>query len=279
MRQNKRKLFCEISPTTYAISLQKEICKRHIKNLISDAKIAKVIQKDGLPNVVSSHSSNLIKKGVGIEPKLQENKVTNIELACSKISGILIHPGEVFSFWQLVGKITKKKGYLHGRVIQRNIVQPGIGGGLCNLGNTINWLVLHSPLDVVEFHSHSDALAPDEGERAPFTSGTSVFYNNIDYRFKNNTDQVIQLLVWCDDEKLHGEIRSEKDFPWQYKLIEENHRFEKEEEKYYRLSKIYKETVEKSTGNILEKKLILDNHSEVMFDYSLIPKDQIVELA
>ena len=61
---------------------------------------------------------------------------------------------------------------------------PGLGGGLCNLANTIYWIVLHSPLEVTEFHQHSDALAPNEGKRMPFSSGTSVCYNNVDYRFK-----------------------------------------------------------------------------------------------
>ena len=275
MPEKKKKLFCEISPTTYAISLQKEICKRHLKNLRSKTKFAKEIQESKLPNVVSSHGSNLIKRAPGIDLKLQENKAVNIVLACRKINKMIIRPGEVFSFWGTVGKITKKKGYLDGRIIEKNVIKPGIGGGLCNLGNTIHWLVLHSPLDVVEFHGHSDALAPDEGKRLPFSSGTSVFYNYIDYRFKNNTDQILQLLVWCDDEKLYGEIRSEKEFPWRYELSEEGHHFAKEGNKYYRISKIYKETIDNKSGEIVDKKLVLDNHSEVMFDYDLIPQDQI----
>ena len=135
---------------------------------------------------------------------------------------------------------------------------------------------MHSPMDVTEFHKHSDALAPDEGERKPFTSGTSVSYNNVDYRFKNNTDQNIQLLVWCDDENLYGELRSEKEFPETYRLVEEGHHFRKEENgKYYRVSKIYRETIERKTDKVTKKELILDNHSEVMYDYDLIPKDLI----
>ena len=66
-----------------------------------------------------------------------------------------------------------------------------------------------------------------------------------------------------------------KEFPWAYKLVEEDHRFEKEGDKYYRNSKIYREISDKATGNVLEKQLVLDNHSEVMYDYSLIPKEQI----
>ena len=275
MLWKKDKLFCEINPTCYAISVQKEIIKRHIKNLLSNEKIAKTRQEVKMPNIVASRSSNLIKRGKGIDPKLQENKATNIKLACSKINGIIIHPGEVFSFWLTIGKATKRKGYKEGRVIVGDGIEAGIGGGLCNLGNTIHWLVLHSPLEVIEFHEHSDALAPDEGKRVPFSSGTSVFYNSIDYRFKNNTDQDVQILVWCEDGKLRGELRSEKEFPYCYELVEENHHFRKERDKYYRVSKIYRQTIDKSINKIVEKELVLDNHSEVMFDYTLIPKEQI----
>ncbi len=275
MLWNKDKLFCELNPTCYAISMQKEICKRHIKDFVSNEKFAKTKNTEKMPNVVSSHSSNLIKRGPGIDITLQENKATNIELACKRINGTIIHPGETFSFWKAVGKTTKKKGYKDGRVIIGDKLQPGIGGGLCNLGNTINLLVLHSPLDIVEFHNHSDALSPDEGPRKPFSTGTSISYNNVDYRFKNNTDQDVQLLVWCEDGKLYGELRSQKEYDWCYNLVEENHHFQKEGEKYYRTSKIYREITEKKTGNILDKELILDNHSEVMYDYNLIPKEQI----
>lgn len=277
MAQKKRRLFCEINPTCYAIALQKEICKRHIKNLLSREKFAKTLQKEKLPVTVSSHSSNLIKRGKGIDLSLQEGKAVNIQLACRKINGIVVHPGEVFSFWKTVGKTTKKKGYQDGRIIVGNKIKPGLGGGLCNLGNTIHWLILHSPLEVTEFHSHSDALAPDDGKRVPFSSGTSVCYNNIDYRFKNSTQQDVQLLLWCENEKLYAELRSAREYPWRYELIEENHHFKKEGEKYYRNSKIYRQTIDRSTDTVLEKKLVLDNHSEVMFDYSLIPQDQIRE--
>jgi vancomycin resistance protein VanW len=271
----KDKLFCEISPTTYKISMQKEVCKRHIKNLLYKGKIAKTIQKEKLPVLVSDYSCNLIKRAPGIDLTLQQNKAVNINLACQKINGIIIHPGEEFSFWQTVGKITKRKGYKEGRVIIANKLTAGMGGGLCNLSNTIHLLVLHSPLEVVEFHSHSDALGPDEGKRVPFSAGTSVSYNNVDYKFKNTSDQNIQLLAWCEDEKLFAELRCEKEFPWTYDIIEEDHHFKKEGEKFYRNSKIYKRTFDRSTGEVIDKKLVLDNHSKVMFDYDLIPKELI----
>ena len=273
----KKRLFCEINPFCYALSLKKEIIKRHVKDLTSGEKFTKKGTTELLPVVLSSYRSHMIKRGPGIDPVLQENKVVNIKLAVSKINGTIIHPGEAFSFWRTVGKATKRRGYREGRVILKNKLIAGTGGGLCNLGNTIHLLVLHSPLDVTEFHSHSDALAPDEGKRVPFSTGTSVSYNNIDYRVKNNTDRDIQIHLWCDGDDLCGELRSVEQFPWSYRLVEEGHHFRPEGEKYYRVSKIYRETLKRDTDEVIDRKLVLDNHSEVMFDYSLIPTEQIKE--
>ena len=272
---NKDKLFCDINPTCYAISEQKEIIRRHIKDMLSKEKIAKSRQEKKLPVLVNEQSSHLIKRAPGIDITLQENKAVNIRLACKKLNGIIIHPGEEFSFWLTVGKTTRSKGYKDGRVIVGDKLRPGIGGGLCNLSNTIHRLILHSPLTVTEFHSHSDALAPDEGKRVPFSSGTSVSYNYIDYRFRNDTDQDFQMLLWCDEEELHGELRCVNELTERYELSEEGHHFAREGEKFYRISKIYKNTIDKKTGEIKNKKLVLDNHSEVMYDYNLIPKEAI----
>ncbi len=217
----------------------------------------------------------MIKRAPGVELELQLNKAVNIKLASDTFSGMIIHPGETFSFWRNVGKTTERKGYKNGRVIVGNTMIPGIGGGLCNLANTLHLLILNSPLTVTEFHSHSDALAPDEGPRVPFSTGTSVCYNYIDYRFKNNTDQDIQLVVWTEGETLHAELRSEREFPWTYALEEEDHHFRKEGDKYYRVSKIYRITKERATGEIIKKELVRDNHSEVMYDYALIPRELI----
>ncbi|MDE7295533.1 MAG: HAD-IIIA family hydrolase [Oscillospiraceae bacterium] len=274
-RRKKRKLFCEINPFCYMLSEKKGILQRHVRDILSRENFAKTVISEKLPCVISRKSSGLIKRGKDIDIRLQENKAENIRLACKRLNGLVIHPGEVFSFWRTIGSTTKRKGYKDGRVIIGGRLVAGIGGGLCNLGSLINLLVLDSPLEVTEFHTHSDALAPDNGKRVPLGSGTSVSYNYIDYRFRNNTDQNVQLLLWCDEEKLYGELRSEKEFTECFKLVEEDHHFRKEDGKYYRISKIYKVTSDRATGETLDKKLVLDNHSEVMFDYDLIPGEQI----
>jgi vancomycin resistance protein VanW len=273
--KRKRKLFCEINPFCYAISSKKEVCRRHLRNLFSNENIAKTTEAQKMPVVVSSHSSSLIRRGRGVDLKLQENKRVNIILACSKISGIIIRPGETFSFWKTVGKMSRKKGYMDGRIIKNGKLTSGLGGGICNLANTINLIVLHSPLEVTEFHHHSDAVNFHKGKRAALSEGTAIYYNNMDYKFKNSTSQNVQLLLWCEGEVLYAELRSEKAFPYRYRLFEENHHYIKEEGKFYRNSEIYRETFDNVTGESLKKELILDNHSTVLFDYDLIPKKEI----
>ena len=270
-----RKLFCEISPLCYKISLKKEIFKRYLSDLYNKEAFATTYESEELPFIVKSHTSVLVRKLHGVDLTLQENKVTNIGLACEKINGLTVLPGETFSFWRTIGKVRAKDGYKDGLVISKKGFIPGVGGGLCQMANMIHWLILNSPLTVTELHHHSDALFPDERRRVPFGTGTSVMYNNIDYRFKNTTDSKVQILVWIKDGELCGELRSEKQFPYKYKLKEENHHFKKEGDDYYRISQVFRYTFSRATGEKISEELILDNHSLVMYDHSLIPTEQI----
>ncbi|MEE3342797.1 MAG: VanW family protein [Bacilli bacterium] len=271
----ERKLFCEINPVFYDISVYKERRIRDFKNSLQKYKLATKKLDYELPNIIKSHTSIILRKLHNVNKQLQVNKKTNLEIASKKINRLVIHPGEIFSFWYLVGQTTRKKGYKKGLVISKTGFRAEVGGGLCQLANMIHYLVLNSPLEVVELHHHSDALFPDDRRRVPFGTGTSVFYNYLDYRFKNTLDQDIQLLIWVEDDVLCGELRSEKAIPYRYKLVEENHHFKKEGDKYYRISQVYRITINKKTKKEIKKEMILDNHSEVMYDYDLIPKDQI----
>ncbi|MBO4451929.1 MAG: VanW family protein [Bacteroidaceae bacterium] len=272
-----RKLFCEICPFTYALSLQKERLKRHIRNLLGNERYAFQYDAVRLPVVVASQHNNMIKRGPDINPLHQQNKADNIRLACSKIDGLLIRPGETFSFWKIVGKTSRQNGFKDGRILVNGQLTAGVGGGLCNLANTINLLILYSPMTITELHHHSDALAPDpNGLHRPYSAGTSVNYNFIDYRFRNDTDQTVQLCTWCEGDELMAELRSEYPYPYTYRLTEEEHHFHQEADgAYYRISKIYRETIDRETGEVIDRELNWDNHSRVMFDPSLLPPEQI----
>ena len=75
---------------------------------------------------------------------------------------------------------------------------------------------------------------------------------------------------------LYGEIRSVKPLDLKYKIVEEDNHYAKDEEGvFFRNSKVYRIIKNKATGEEIKKELILDNHSKVMYDYELIPKEEI----
>ena len=274
-----RKLFCEYGPLAYKISLFKEARKKDLKDLIQGKKFAKKRQKENFEYIWKGDTKVLLRKLHGVDMNLQKNKVVNLKLASKKIDGIIVNPGEEFSFWNLVGNATKRKGYVEGLVISNSKMKTGVGGGLCQMANMIHWLVLHTPLTVTELHHHSDALFPDEKRRVPFGTGTSISYKALDYRFKNTTPYPIQIRVWLDDKFLYGEIRSNVELKEKYKIVEEDNYYAKDVDgKFYRNSKVYRIIMDKETHEEKKKELILNNHSQVMYDYDLIPKEQIREI-
>lgn len=270
-----RKLFCELGPVAYRLSLAKERLIRHFSNLFSRERFAAERRRERLPVVVAGQSCAMIKRGPGIEPQLQRNKADNIRLACSRIDGLVINPGESFSFWKYVGKTSRTNGYLDGRVIVNGRLTAGTGGGLCNLANAIHQVVMHTPMTITELHHHSDALAPDtDGVYKPYSAGTSIKYNFLDFRFRNDTDRPVQLLTWCDADTLRVEMLSTAAFPCSYRIVAEDHHFIKDSDgSHYRVATIYRDTVCPRTGQLLNRELKWANRSRVMFDPALIPAE------
>lgn len=246
---------------------------------MSHKKYVKSFEKNSLPVLIYEHKS-LIRRRLGnVDMELQENKANNLMLTTPKINGVTIRPGEVFSFWKLVGKCTKAKGYKKGLIISLGNVSKGIGGGMCQLTNLIHWIILHSPLTIIEHHHHNQLdLFPDYGRQIPFGTGTSIMYNYLDYQFINNTLQTFQLITFIDKEYLCGELRSNKPLEYSYHIIEENHYFNKEADDYYRNNEVYREVIDKHTGNLVDKHLIAMNHAKVVYDKQYIPNNKIIEI-
>lgn len=271
-----RKLFCELGPFAYKLSVLKCILFRRIRWIINRKRYAGSFSSELLPNLIYEHKSLIRRKLGNVNMELQENKAVNLSLAAPKVKGILVRPGEVFSFWKLVGSCTRRKGYLNGLIIKSGEVSRGMGGGMCQFTNLIHWMVLHSPLDIIEHHHHNNLdMFPDYGRQIPFGTGTSIMYNYLDYQFVNNTNQTFQLIVWTDEEYLSGELRSDRELEYAYHIREENHYFNKEGSDYYRNNEIYRETVDKKTGNVISKELINRNHSRVLYGFDFIPPELI----
>ena len=265
-----RKLFCETAPLTYKISEMRMIMKRDLEDAFSRTKIAKDKFDGKLPVVVYSHKS-LIRRRLGnVDMELQENKAVNLGIAAPKVNTVLIKPGETFSFWKLVGRTSEKKGYKRGLQIANGTTTSGIGGGMCQFTNLIHWMVLHSPLEIVEHHHHDQFdLFPDFNRQVPFGTGTSISYNYLDYRFYNPTDITFQLIVYTTDEYLCGELRADKSLPYSYHIDAENTHFSKEEDGIYRCGEVYRRINDKKTGNMISRELIRTNHALVMYDIDL----------
>ena len=265
----QRKLFCEISPLTYKISTYKCIAVRKVMDSFSSDNFAKTKNGDKLPIVVYRHNSLIRRKLGNVDLQLQENKATNLAIATPKVNGIIIAPGETFSFWQLVGSPSERKGYKTGLTIASGNPSKDIGGGMCQFTNLIHWMVLHSPLDIVEHHHHDGVdLFPDFGRVVPFGIGTSILYNYKDYRIKNNTNQPFQIIVYTTDEHLCGELRTTAELPRSYHINAENEYFSCENGIVYRNGQVWRSIVDKASGNTIEKTLIKTNHAKVMYDTS-----------
>lgn len=264
-----RKLFCQICPLTYAISMEKEILRRNIKDIFSKEKYAKTKTTEKLPITIYKHNSLIRRKLGNINMELQENKAKNLALTAPKVSGIIIKPGETFSFWQLAGRCTKKDGYKEGLTISTGKATQGLGGGMCQFTNLIHWMILHTDMEITEHHHHDQIdLFPDYKRVIPFGTGTSIVYNYLDYRFKNTTDITYQLIIYVTDEYLCGELRADKRPNYKYHIVAEDTFFSKEEDGIYRNGKIYKEKNDCKTGLCISKELLKTNHAKVCYDTS-----------
>lgn len=200
--------------------------------------------------------------------ELQKNKAKNLSLASPKINGIIIKPGETFSFWKLVKRCRENDGYKEGLTISSGKPSSGIGG-MCQLSNLIHWMILHTDIEIREHHHHDQIdLFPDFKRVIPFGIGTSIMYNYLDYRFKNTTNITYQLIIYVTDEYLCEELRTDKRQNYKYHIVAEDVYFSKEKDGIYRNGKVYREKNDCQTGKCIKKELIRVNHAKVCYDTS-----------
>jgi vancomycin resistance protein VanW len=198
--------------------------KRYLQWFLSSKNYCANIAKDQYPNVVFKHSTPLIRKLKGVDIQLQYNKVTNLRLALDKLNGILVKPGETFSYWRIIGKPTYQKGYLDGVVLcPDGTFKAGVGGGLCQLSNLIYWMTLHTELTVTERHRHSHDIFPDVNRTQPFGTGATCSFNFMDLQIYNSSNKEFQLLVYLTDTELVGEWRSSDPPIYKYEVYEKEH--------------------------------------------------------
>ena len=136
------------------------------------------------------------------ERRLELGKVENLRRACSHLNGLVIEAGGTFSFWRQIGKASKRRGFVTGRMLQQGCVVPAIGGGLCQLSNALYGLALRSGAEIVERHAHSIKMP-----NAPVHDAT-VAWNYIDLRFR--VHERTRIRAWMSGEELIVEWQADR---------------------------------------------------------------------
>ncbi len=137
-------------------------------------------------------------------------RCTNIELATKSVNGTILMPGETFSFNDVVGDRSIERGYQEAGTYVGNKVEPGIGGGICQVSSTLYRAVMRSNIRSVERTNHSMVV----GYMEPGLDAT-VSYGYLDYKFKNTYDfpiyiegitagKVITYTIYGDPAVLNG---------------------------------------------------------------------------
>lgn len=262
----QRKLLSQRHPILYFLAVWARRVRRYCDWYFDKKKYVSSYSENKLEYRIKKHQSVLLKKLGDNNEQLQINKVTNLKIASKKIDGILIRPGETFSFCKLVGLPTKRKGYLLGMELTFGEARAGIGGGICQISNLIHWLVMHSPLTVLERYHHSFDPFPDDGRVLPFGSGATVFYNYRDYQFTNNTNYTFQINLWFTEKCLEGELRINEELEYAYHVFEKDHQFLKIENQFYRKNEIWREKLMKyQGGKVVDRELITKNFARVTY--------------
>lgn len=219
-----------------------------------------------LQYLIFTHQTPLLRKLKNVDMYLQHNKVINLKIAIKNLDGLIIKPNELFSYWKLIGNPTISKGYVDGMILDHGQVKVGVGGGICQLSNLLYWMILHTPLTVIERWRHSYDVFPDSKRSQPFGSGATCAYPNIDLQFKNSTQQEFQLRLKITKEYLIGEWRSNRPLEVEYKIFEKNPEIRPLWGKYIRHNEIYRNILNKKSKKLLETEFITENNAIMMYD-------------
>jgi vancomycin resistance protein VanW len=160
-----------------------------------------------------------------------QNKIHNLKIAAAKINTYTILPGEVFSFWEIIGNPTEKKGFKKGRILKNGKIDEEVGGGLCQISGIIYHAAITASLSILERHNHTVDIYNEETRFTPLGTDAAVVYGFKDLRIKNNLLFPIKIISTVNYNSLELKIISPS------KINEQKLHFEtKENEKLKRVS-------------------------------------------
>ncbi|MEO7059897.1 MAG: VanW family protein [Lapillicoccus sp.] len=215
---------------------------------------------------VKKHASLLMRELSQEEMHLQRGKVVNLRLASAQIDTILLQPGQTFSFNRVVGNCTRRKGYVEGMRLSNGSAHAGVGGGICQLANLLHWMVLHSELTILERSEHSFDPFPDKERVLPWGVGCSIVYNYVDLVVRNDTEATFQVFVHVGDRHLHGELRTDRDPTYSYRVRARDECFIKSGDDVFRRNEIWRTAIDRRTGQQRGQELMKRNCALVTYE-------------
>ncbi len=127
--------------------------------------------------------SSLIGTGTSDFKGSPKNRVFNIKVATARFNGLLIKPGEEFSFVKNLGEVDGEHGYLPELVIKNNVTEPEFGGGICQVSSTAFRAAIYAGLQITARRNHAYPVSYYN----PQGMDATVYVPNPDLRFINNT--------------------------------------------------------------------------------------------
>lgn len=147
------------------------------------------------PDTLLSETNNLgikelIARGTSNFKGSPKNRRHNIKIGVEKVSGIILAPGEEFSFNKFLGPVEEDAGFLPELVIKRSGTVPELGGGLCQVSSTTFRAAMQAGLPITQRKNHSYAVQ----YYAPQGTDATIYPGVIDLKFKNDTPG--HILIW-----------------------------------------------------------------------------------
>lgn len=158
------------------------------------------------PNITTDKANNLgIKELIGEGHSLFYHsipgRVYNINLAATRLNGVLVAPGDTFSFDKALGDVSSFTGYKQAYVIQNGKTVLGDGGGVCQVSTTFFRALLNAGLSITERYAHAYRVGYYEEDSPPGLDAT-VFVPTVDLKFKNDTGHYILIQSQVDLDNL-----------------------------------------------------------------------------
>jgi len=203
----------EFAPAKDGLKVDKDFLAFEIENALSELELGEVEALEIIvkttntpPDFQTADINNLgiielIGSGSSTFRGSISSRIHNINLASSRLNGVLIAPGEVFSFNKALGDISAFTGYKQSYIIQNGATVLGDGGGVCQVSTTFFRAALDSGLPIVNRRPHSYRVGYYEQDSAPGIDAT-IYSPSVDLKIKNDTPGHILIQTYANTKKM-----------------------------------------------------------------------------